>query len=72
MLPPSTGVGGARAHVKDLNVLQHSIIREWQENGKGVKYSIPCRWRVDGVVLHWGHTHMRSNEYVGTFQMSPE
>ena len=26
-------------------------------------FTVRCRWRVDGVVSHWGHAHARSNEY---------
>ena len=32
-------------------------------------FTVRCRWRVDGVVSHWGHAHARSNEYVARWSV---
>lgn len=33
-------------------------------------WSVRAHWRVHGKVGHWGHTHMRVNEYVAVFTMA--
>lgn len=33
-------------------------------------FMVRCRWRVDGVVSHWGHIHARSNEYLARWAVN--
>jgi hypothetical protein len=56
--------GGAVARVKDVNVLETEIefAGELPDSGE-VAFQVHCRWRVHGVVYHWGHVHERTNEY---------
>jgi hypothetical protein len=31
-----------------------------------------CVWTVDVAVIHWGHTHLRSNQYAGELTIKPK
>jgi hypothetical protein len=54
--------GGARAKVKEVEVLEasHDPIR-----GRGFRSR--ATWNVAGSVGHWGHVHQRINQYVAEF-----
>lgn len=56
--------GGALSRVKKVDVLETSVTPN-DAGGFGVK----ARWRVDGVVYHWGHSHSRTNEYLAEFDV---
>ncbi|MEZ6197449.1 MAG: hypothetical protein R3F20_17260 [Planctomycetota bacterium] len=32
-------------------------------------FRVDCRWRVEGEVFHWGHTHTRTNEYFAEYSV---
>ena len=34
-------------------------------------FDVHHRWRVDGTVYHWGHTHTRTHEYEAKFHVEP-
>jgi hypothetical protein len=50
--------GGAKAKVKEINVLD---VREEEADEEGLTYA--CKWTVKGTVGHWGHLHNRVNQY---------
>ncbi len=56
--------GGAVASVQAVRLAETSVDATGRFGDEGrVVFSVTARWQVDGVVLHWGHTHERTNEY---------
>ena len=54
--------GGALARVTDLVPLRTSL--EWDGERYGtVGFGVVHTWRVEGTIYHWGHSHVRTNEY---------
>jgi len=51
--------GGARARVKEVEVLEATYERLPGEQG----FRSRARWNVSGSVGHWGHIHQRVNQY---------
>ncbi len=49
--------GGLRSHVDEVNVMN---IAQKKAMGDPVFY---CKWRVRDTIDHWGHRHVRQNEY---------
>lgn len=37
------------------------------EGGDRRGFQVLARWRVTGVVVHWGHSHTRTNEYLAAY-----
>lgn len=59
--------GGAVARIARVRPLDVEVLETGVEpDGQGREwpsFRVRCRWRVDGVVRHWGHAHARTNEY---------
>jgi hypothetical protein len=51
--------GGARAKVKEVNVLAS----RQEPLGGEIGFIALCTWNVAGSVGHWGHIHQRINQY---------
>ena len=51
--------GGARAKVQDVEVLTADATP--LDDGPG--FATTAVWNVSGSVGHWGHTHVRTNQY---------
>ncbi len=51
--------GGARAKVKDVEILEAS----YEPLSSGTGFTTEARWNVAGSVGHWGHIHQRINQY---------
>jgi hypothetical protein len=34
------------------------------------RFDVTARWRVDGTVVHWGHAHIRINEYAARYAVA--
>jgi hypothetical protein len=51
--------GGARVRVREVELLEVAPIKAESENT--LRYR--ARWNATGSVGHWGHTHMRTNQY---------
>ncbi|MGB3052276.1 MAG: hypothetical protein WBB42_14830 [Polyangiales bacterium] len=51
--------GGARVRVREVDLLE-VVPAEAQEAGT---LSYRTKWNATGSVGHWGHTHMRTNQY---------
>ncbi|MHC4942053.1 MAG: hypothetical protein ACYTG7_03450 [Planctomycetota bacterium] len=60
--------GGARARVKEVEVLDS----ETSDLEEGAGFQSELTWNVMGSVGHWGHIHMRKNQYVALFTVRPE
>ena len=52
----------ARVRPLEIDVLESGAERD-SEGREWPSFRIRCRWLVDGVVTHWGHSHARTNEY---------
>ena len=51
--------GGARVRVREVEILD--VIPEDTDSPDTLRYR--TRWNATGSVGHWGHTHMRTNQY---------
>ncbi len=51
--------GGARAKVQDVEVLEADLT----PLDEGAGFATRATWNVSGSVGHWGHTHIRTNQY---------
>jgi hypothetical protein len=52
--------GGAQAKIKSVEIQE--AVAERLDNGR-LAYAIKGRWTAQGTVGHWGHIHMRKNQY---------
>jgi len=57
--------GGARAKVKDIEMLDVAAERE------GAGFRARSTWNVAASVGHWGHIHQRRNQYVAELTVEP-
>jgi len=55
--------GGARAKVTDVEMLEADLTP--LDDGPG--FTSQAKWNVSGSVGHWGHTHIRTNQYEARF-----
>lgn len=55
--------GGARAKVTDVEILEADLTP--LPDGPG--FASRATWNVSGSVGHWGHTHIRTNQYEARF-----
>ncbi|MBK12487.1 MAG: hypothetical protein CL849_03035 [Crocinitomicaceae bacterium] len=59
--------GGAVARVARVRPLEIEVLESGVEKDSDGRewpsFRVRCRWLVDGVVTHWGHSHARTNEY---------
>lgn len=63
--------GGAVARVESIDLLETAF------EGGGLlpneripAFRIRCRWQVHGAVYHWGHVHLRTNEYEARYTVA--
>lgn len=57
--------GGARVRVREVDLLE---IEPEQSDDDGLRYR--TKWNATGSVGHWGHTHMRTNQYDARITLS--
>lgn len=63
--------GGALSRVKRVEMLDASVVASGDgQTTRSQSYGIRARWRVEGVVYHWGHAHERTNEYAAAYQVA--
>lgn len=66
--------GGAVSRVKTVEPIAvevlptEAIAKPLPRDGR---FTVEARWRVEGVVYHWGHSHTRWNEYAATYSVAP-
>ena len=56
--------GGAVSKVQEVTPIETTVIsigRLGEDGSPG--FTVDARWRVKGMVYHWGHSHTRVNEY---------
>ena len=64
--------GGAIARVKEITLDAHNLVSPNGRKIKPVQFYSKCRWRVTGTVEHWGHIHMRENQYEAILTVSAQ
>lgn len=64
--------GGAVSRVKDIDVITVQLAEDIGESPaeRDESFAVRCRWRVNGIVYHWGHMHRRTNEYKAMYTVS--
>ena len=63
-----TQAGGARARVKEVNILEVDV-DELDDNPVGLLFH--AKWTAMGSVGHWGHVHIRQNQYEADITVEP-
>jgi len=63
--------GGAVSRVKSVDVLESSVRDVGIDKAtKAASFVVEAKWRVEGVVYHWGHSHTRTNEYRAEYMVA--
>ena len=57
-----------RARIRSVTIASVVVL---SHNDDAV-YRLRCVWTVDVAVIHWGHTHLRSNQYEGELTIQPK
>ena len=63
-----TQAGGARARVKQVEILDVAV-NNLDDNPLGLLYR--AKWTALGSVGHWGHIHIRKNQYDANITVAP-
>jgi len=63
--------GGAVCQIQAVEILQSFLPDTKNEDLEEGMFRIVCRWKVRGVVEHWGHVHSRTNIYEAEFAVAP-
>ncbi len=59
--------GAAVARVQDVKVIKAEAAESKNKNG----FAERVTWQVEGTVEHWGHIHLRVNEYCADLEIDP-
>jgi hypothetical protein len=63
--------GGALSRVKRVTPLSSDLVSSGVDPASGqTMFQVKSRWRVEGVVYHWGHSHTRENEYLAEYTVA--
>lgn len=66
--------GGALSRVRSVTPIETLVLPPREPAPPGVspdQFTVKCRWRVLGVVYHWGHSHSRTSEYLAEYDVAP-
>ena len=63
-----TQAGGARARVKEIEILDVNV-NQLDDHPLGLLFQ--ARWTAMGTVGHWGHIHIRKNQYEADITVEP-
>ena len=63
-----TQAGGARARVKEIEILDVDV-NSLYDHPLGLLFH--AKWTAMGSVGHWGHIHMRKNQYEANISVEP-
>jgi hypothetical protein len=63
-----TQAGGARARVKEVKILDVDV-NQLDDNPLGLLFH--AKWTATGTVGHWGHVHVRQNQYEANITVEP-
>jgi len=59
--------GGAVSRVQEVVRVEDQVTEVAQTADGRPSFTVQSRWRVQGVVYHWGHSHTRLNEYAALY-----
>lgn len=59
--------GGALSRVKSVQPVRADVDGVRRSASGLPTFNVTARWRVEGVVYHWGHSHVRLNEYLARY-----
>lgn len=59
--------GGAVSRVRTVDLQQADVLAVERDAEGRPSFSLDATWRIEGVVFHWGHAHVRWNEYRATY-----
>lgn len=63
--------GGALSRVKSVTPVESEVTSSGVDPASGRSvFEVKARWRVEGVVYHWGHSHTRENEYLAQYTVA--
>lgn len=63
--------GGAVSRVQSVTPIEATVLNADEESSLASStFRVHSRWRVEGVVYHWGHSHTRLNEYVAVYDVA--
>lgn len=62
--------GGAVSRIRSVIPGETSVERIEMDDLGHPRAVLTARWRVEGVVFHWGHSHSRTNEYLATYTLA--
>jgi hypothetical protein len=63
-----TQAGGARARVKEVKILDVDVD---QLDKRSLGLLFHAKWTATGSVGHWGHIHIRKNQYEANISVEP-
>ena len=63
-----TQAGGARARVKEVEILDVDV-NQLDDRALGLLFH--AKWTAMGTVGHWGHIHIRKNQYEANITVEP-
>ncbi len=64
--------GGAISRVERVEPLEVAVREDWvPPPGEPAAFQVESRWRVHGIVKHWGHVHRRVNQYAARYALAP-
>jgi len=63
-----TQAGGARARVKEVEILEVDVNRL---DDSPLGWLFHAKWTATGTVGHWGHIHVRKNQYEANIAVKP-
>ena len=63
-----TQAGGARARVKEVEILEVEV-NQLDDRPLGLLFH--AQWTAMGTVGHWGHIHIRKNQYKANLTVEP-
>lgn len=66
--------GGAVSRVKTIEAVETRVMEKGAVAGSEPPrggFMVDARWRIEGVVYHWGHSHTRWNEYAAEYAVAP-
>ena len=63
-----TQAGGAQAKVKEVKILDVSVKHR---DDRPLALLFHSKWTASGTVGHWGHIHMRKNQYEANITVEP-
>lgn len=64
--------GGAVCKIQSVDIIEAAVTAAHEELAEEPEgFRVRCRWRVHGLVRHWGHTHQRTREFTAIFGVAP-